>query len=109
MRAEEHVLEHGHRPEELDVLEGAGDPLPTILCAGALRIDEPVEEYLAGVRLVQARDDVERGRLAGPVRPDEARDVPFLDVERDAVESDDAAEAQRDVPYLEEGHREKRP
>ena len=37
----------------------------------------------------------------GPIRPG---DVPFLDVERDAVERDDSAEAQGDVPYLEEGH-----
>jgi hypothetical protein len=31
--------------------------------------------------------------------------VPFFDVERDAVERDDPAEAERDVPYLEKGHR----
>ena len=30
--------------------------------------------------------------------------MPLLDVEGDAVERDDSAEAQGDVPYLEEGH-----
>ena len=37
----------------------------------------------------------------GPMRPEM---WPCLDVERDAVEGDDSAEAHGDVPYLEEGH-----
>src|SRR5262249_33413697 len=51
-------------------------------------------------------DDVEGGRLARAVRPDQAGDLAFLDVEGDAVEGDDASEPQRDVAYLEERHRE---
>ena len=57
-----------------------------------------VELERAAVRRVEARDDVERRRLAGAVRPDQAGDLPLLDVERDAVEGDDAPEAERDLP-----------
>ena len=84
-------------------------PLRTILNAGCLRSDAPSRSTVARVGRVQARDDVERRRLAGAVRPDQARDLAFLDVERHAVEGDDAAEAQGDVPYLEEGHRSDNP
>ena len=38
----------------------------------------------------------------GPMRPEMC---PSLDLERDAVERDDAAEPKRDVPNLEKGHR----
>ena len=104
VRADEHVLEHGHRPEELDVLERARYALAHDLVRGCLEDRRAVEQHLAGVRPVEARDDVEGRRLAGAVRPDEARDVSLLDLERHAVERDDSAEAQGDVPYLEEGH-----
>jgi hypothetical protein len=103
------VLEHGHRPEELDVLERARDALTDdrVRCRAEDRL--PVELHAPRVRLVEPRDDVERGRLAGAVRPDEARDLAFLDVERHAVEGDDAAEAERDVLDREEGHRSENP
>ena len=104
VRADEHVLEHGHRPEELDVLERPRDPLPHDLVGRRLEDRGAVEQHFARVRLVEPGDDVEGRRLAGAVRPDQPGDVPFLDVERDAVERDDSAEAQGDVPYLEEGH-----
>ena len=53
---------------------------------------------LALVGLVEPRDDVERGRLAGAVRPDQADDAALLDIERQVVERDDAREAKADVP-----------
>ena len=80
-------------------------PLPTIRCGALAEERLAVELDLARVGLVEARDDVERGRLAGAVRPDQPGDVPLLHVERDAVEGDDASEAKRDVPDGEEGHR----
>jgi hypothetical protein len=103
--ADEDVLEHRHRAEELEVLERARDALAHDLERGLLQERSAVEEHVARVRPVQPRDDVEGGRLARAVRADEPRDLPLLDVERHAVERDDAAEAQGDVPYLEEGHR----
>ena len=76
VRADEHVLEHGHRPEELDVLERARDALADDPCGRRFRIDEPSSSTSPGVRLVEPRDDVERGRLPRAVRPDQAGDVP---------------------------------
>ena len=110
VRAHEHVLEHGHRPEELDVLERARDPLAARSGAPARRrSDSPSKLDLARVRLVEPRDDVERRRLAGAVRADQARDVPCSHVERHAVESDDASEAERDVPDGEQSHLARNP
>jgi hypothetical protein len=52
-----------------------------------------VEADVAGVGAVEPRDEVEDGGLAGAVRADQAGDLAALDVEREAVERDDAAEA----------------
>src|SRR4029078_2832140 len=60
-----------------------------------------VDYTAAGRRLVEPRDDVERARLAGTVRPDQARDLAFLDGERDVVEREHAAEPLGDVAQLE--------
>ena len=73
-------------------------PRSTMRYAGVCEQRLAVELELAVVRRVEAGDDVERRRLAGAVRPDQARDLPRLDVERDAVEGDDAPEAQGDLP-----------
>src|SRR6185503_7742406 len=96
--ADQHVLEHAHRAEEVDVLErprdaAADDPVRR----GAQEI-LPVELHGARIRRVEAGDHVEDRRLAGPVRADQARDRALLDVERHRVQRDDAAEAQRDLP-----------
>ena len=104
VRPDEHVLEHRHRAEELDVLERPRDALPDDPVRRRPQDRGAVEQHLPGVRLVEPGDDVERSRLARAVRPDEPGDVPLFDVEGDAVERDDAAEAQGDVPYFEEGH-----
>src|SRR5262249_33808794 len=89
--------EDGHRPEELDVLEGAGD------AALHDRVRRLAEEALAleadrpRVGLVEARDQVEERRLAGAVRPDQPDDLPGLDIERHVIDGDDAAETS---PYV---------
>src|SRR5205085_1046654 len=108
--ADADVLAHGHRVEELDVLERARDAAP----------DDPVrrraeeapagQAELAGVGPVEAGDNVEERRLAGAVRPDQPDDLVLARVERDTVEGDDAAEAPADVLDVEEGgHRPKYP
>src|SRR5439155_21579931 len=58
-----------------------------------------------GVGPVETSDHVEGGRLPGAVRADQADDLTLLDVERDVVEGDDAAEPTDDVPHLEQRHR----
>ena len=71
-------------------------PRSTTRCAGVCSSDVAVELEPALVRRVEPGDHVERRRLAGAVRADQARDLPRLDLERDSVEGDDAPEAQGD-------------
>jgi hypothetical protein len=97
MCAHPDVVEDRHRRKERDVLERPRDSQP----------DDPVrrrveqvlahEHHAPRLRPVQARDDVERRRLACAVRTDQAHDLALVGVERDAVERDDAAEARGDV------------
>ena len=54
-------------------------------------------------RLQLAEDAVEQRRLAAAVRADDAEDLAFVDVERHAVDGDDAAEALLQVAHLEHG------
>ncbi len=103
--ADEDVLEHGHRAEEVDVLEGARDPAAHDSVGRRLEQRRPVELHLSLVRRVEPRDDVERRRLAGAVRADQPGHDPLGDLERDAVEGDNAAESERDVPDRKEHRR----
>jgi hypothetical protein len=104
MRADQNVVQNGHRPEELDVLERARDAAPDHAVRRRSQQALAGERERAGIGLVQARDDVEQRRLAGPVRPDQADDLPLLYVQRDVVDGDDAAEPPRHVADLEQGH-----
>jgi hypothetical protein len=94
-----------HRLEQLDVLERARDPAPHDPVHRRLQERLPVEEDVALVRRVEPRDHVERGRLAGAVRPDQADDLALRHVERDPVEGNDPAEPASHVPQREQGHR----
>jgi hypothetical protein len=102
--ADEHVLEHGHRREELDVLERARDPAPDDAVRRRAQQALAVEGDLALVRLVQARDQVEERRLPGPVGPDQAGDLPLGHVQRDVVDRHDPAERLRHVLDREQRH-----
>ena len=104
VRADEDVLEDGHVREELDVLERPGDPELDHAAGGRVQERVPVEDHVARVDAIEARDHVERGRLAGAVRPDQAGDRAFVDVEGDVVQRDDAAEAKRSMLEREETH-----
>ena len=101
VRPHANVVQHAHGLEELDVLEGAGHPAADDPVRRSAQDALAVEEHVTGLRLVEARDHVESRRLAGAVRPDQPRDLTFLDLERHLVERDDAAEALGDVPQLE--------
>src|SRR5262249_5834940 len=64
-----------------------------------------VEQDVAPVWCIEAADTVEESRLAGAVRPYQAEDLARLDRERDAVERDDAAEAERHITDFEQRRR----
>ena len=66
---------------------------PKVTCA--------LEQHLPAGGLVDAADDVEHGGLAGTVRSDQAADLSLVDGEGEAVEGDDATEADRHITYVE--------
>ena len=61
-----------------------------------------VDEDLAGVGGVRARQRVHQRRLAGAVAADEADDLAGVEVDADAVDGVDAAEGHADVAQLDE-------
>src|SRR5215208_715672 len=103
--ADEHVLEHRHRAEQLDVLEGAGDPALHDPVRRRLQERLLLEGDLAFVWFVEPRDQIEHRRLAGAVRADEPDDLPLVHVERYVVHRDDAAEPSRHALDREHRHR----
>ena len=104
VRADEDVLEHGERGEELEVLEGAGDPEPDHAARPHTLERAPVEHDISEVEPVEARDRVEGGRLPGAVRSDQPDDRACGDLERDVVERDDPAEPEPSVVEREQRH-----
>ena len=57
---------------------------------------------VAAGRVEDADDDVEEGRLAGPIRPDQADDRPARDLEVDLLDRDEAAERLRHLSGVED-------
>jgi hypothetical protein len=53
-------------------------------------------------RALEPDDDLQQRALAGPVRTDDGDDVAVVDLERDAVDGREAAEALRDRINLQE-------
>src|SRR3546814_3011384 len=99
-----YVLQHGHLVEHPRNLEGPSDPHRRDA------VDRPVRDAAAAegdgpaAGRVDPVDDVEKGGLAGAVRPDDALNLAFLDVEIDSVEHGKAAENLLQPPYLEQAH-----
>ncbi len=88
------VVERRHPLEQRDVLKGAGDALRR----GVIGTHPPAGLALpgdgAGLRVVEAVDDVEHRGLAGAVRPDHRQDLVAPDLEADRVERGDAAKGE---------------
>ncbi len=66
------------------------------LCGARPTSDSAVEQDVALVGPVDARDEVEQRGLAGPVRPDHADDLALVDVQVELVDHLQAAERLRD-------------
>ena len=101
--AHQHVVEHAHVLEEPDRLEGARDPLADDGVGPEADQARAVEPDLAPVRPEQPRDEVEEGRLARPVRADEADDAARRDHQLHVAHRHEAAEAPRQTAHLEDG------
>src|SRR6185312_5754794 len=96
------VVERGHAAEEGDVLEGSGDALLGGVGGphAAARLALPGDG--AGLRVIEAVDDVQHRGLAGAVRADDGEDLVLADVEADVGQCLDAAEGEADVVRLED-------
>ncbi len=86
------VVKRGHAAKQRQILEGAGDAARGRRMRPHAFPHLPFEGDAAGVRLVEAVDDVEHGGFAGAIGADNGADLAFADVERDASERADAAE-----------------
>jgi hypothetical protein len=102
MAADQDVLQHRHGAEETEILEGAADAERGDAVARRLEQRDALELDGPLVELIEPAEAVEQRRLARAVRADEAADLAALDVEGDAVEGDDAAEALGDAGYAEQ-------
>src|SRR2546421_7101487 len=104
VQARHHVLEDGHAAEELCRLKRAAEAAGSD--RAGLEADErhAVETDLAAVGRVDAADDVQQRGLARAVGADDAKDLSFVQSQVDAVERDDAAEGDGDVPYHQAAH-----
>src|SRR5207253_1758393 len=92
-----------HVGEQVNGLEGSGDPQ-----LGDLVRLEPhqvvsVERGLAAVRLVQASDQVEQGGLPGAVRPDDADDLAGLDGDVELADGRQPTEGLGEAVDLQQG------
>jgi hypothetical protein len=95
VRARHEVVQHGHVAEELDVLEGAGDPEPRDLVrAHARDLMLAVVDVgdVPALGVVQAADAVEQAGLACAVGPDDGQDLALAHLQVDIQECGHAAE-----------------
>src|SRR5208282_735405 len=77
------VVEHAHAAKQGNVLEGARDALLGRLARAHLAVRAPQEGHAAGLRPVDAVDDVEHRALAGAIGADNGGDLAAIDVEAD--------------------------
>src|SRR5439155_10304874 len=101
-RREQDVLEHGHAPEELRRLEGPRDA-----ARGDLVRPQPIDPFagepdLAGVRAIEAGEQIHRRRLARAVGADEAPHLARANGKREIVHRDQAAESLGEALRLEQ-------
>src|ERR671912_492321 len=92
---EDEVVAHRKLREHLQQLEGAADAEAVEIGRAQAGDIAAVEGDGAGIRQQLTENAVEQGRLAGPVRTDDAEDLTLAHLKREAVDSGDAAEALR--------------
>src|ERR1700730_1079986 len=78
-------------------------PISAIRCGGAPQNALAFHQDIAGAWLVEPRETIEEGGLAGAIRPDQAENLALMHVEGDAIERDDAAEHDADVADCKQG------
>jgi hypothetical protein len=97
LHGQSHVLQHGEGREHVGELERAPDP-ETGARGRAPPGDVPaLEEDTAFARAILPAQQVEEGRLARPVGPDDGLQGERGDVQADVIDRDVAAEADGEV------------
>ena len=97
------IFDRGHRLEQTDVLKGTRQPQlgHTIRLhpgdVGHLAVDIELDGSLAW--LIDARQQVEEGRLAGAVGSDQSDQLPFADLHADIGNGAKSAEVLRQSLY----------
>ncbi len=107
--ADHRVLEHGHVGEDLEVLEGPGDPEPRPLPRGETAEPLLLEPDLPSVQREDARDEVEDGGLPRPVGADDRADLARGDVEGHVGHGHHAAECFGEPPRGQQRRRHQPP
>src|ERR1700730_15222256 len=87
------VVEHRHPPEQGKVLKRAGDAQRSDAVRALGQDAFAAKADVAAVGRVEPAQAVEERGLAGAVRTDQPQNLSLGQFERDAVESDDTAEA----------------
>ena len=75
-RGDFHVLPHRQRAKRMAVLERTGETVTSTAVRAPARDVAVLELDAPGCRPVEARDEVDEGRLARAVRPDQPEDLP---------------------------------
>jgi hypothetical protein len=104
LRAERDRLDHVEDRDEHEVLVDHADTGSDRRGRVPERMGLAVDEDLAGVRLVQAGQDVHERRLAGAVLPEEAEHLALVHRDGDLVVGEDAREPLRNLAQLEPHH-----
>ena len=90
------VVEHGHAREELQVLEGARHSAAYDLMRPEPLDRRAAQSHVAIVRLEESGEQVEGGGLAGAVGADQTDDPAAPQLDFEAGDGEDAAEAARE-------------
>ncbi len=96
------VLEHGLAVQGAGMLEHDADTLPRDAVRGPARHVHPFEHDLAGIGFLDAHDQLHDGGLARSVRPDQAENFPWADLEADVLHRDQPAETLADMLDLDQ-------
>ena len=102
---ETHVLHHREAGKQIGQLKRAADAGAGARRRGQARDVAAVEQDLAGARGELSGDQVEVGRLAGAVRPDDRGQFAGAEGAAHRIDGDMAAEADGEIAGFEGGHR----
>ena len=105
---EHEVVEDGLSAEDAKVLECSSDPHPRYLMRSIVKELDCLAVALRELhrcsrfRFVDSSDCIHQGRLAGPIRTDKSKQLPWVDFEREVIAGDDTSELNRQIGDLED-------